>query len=104
MWEAARARLDALGAESGGSEREEEKTQSDGSGGPKATKSERVRATKKSGSRRAGKATDGLKGQKNTPTEKDARKTEGMLGPVAVEGAATAGESEPLEQPEIVLL
>ena len=104
MWEAARARLDALGGESGGSATEEEKPQSDGSGGPKAAKSERVRATKKPGSRRAGKASDGLKSQKNNPTEKDARKKEGMLGPVAVEGAATARESESPKQPKFLLL
>lgn len=93
MWEAARARLDALGGESGGSATEEEKLQSDGSGGPKAGKPERVRSTKRSGARRAGKAADGPKGQKQTPAEKDAGIIEGMLGPTAVEGGTTTGGS-----------
>lgn len=86
MWEAARARLDALEGESGGSATEEDKPQSDASGGPKTGKSERVRGTKRSGARRAGKTADGLKSQKKTSAEKYEKTKEGMLDSWAVGG------------------
>lgn len=94
LWEAARARCDSLEGESAaGSATEEEKLQSDGSGGgrakPMGSKSEHVGATKKSGTRRPakGKTEDGLKGQKKKlNAEKDAGTKEGTFSSMAVEG------------------
>ncbi|CAM9264037.1 unnamed protein product, partial [Laminaria digitata] len=88
MWEAARARLDALEGESGGSA-----TETDASGGSTkaGNKSERVKGTKRFGGRRAGKAADGgLKGQKKTPTDKDAKKTK-------EESSSSSASAEPIE-------